>query len=635
MRFRTKLFIVLTLAVVTGTAWVTWEAARTARGEFEQEDRQRSDALVAQFQRELAERGQEIAIRVQGIADAEATLRMALELSRPDADPSLYVNDARGLADSHHLDFVELIGNDGTVLSSAQWPGRVGYKDEWVTQGQDWKDQGAFLRPVQLADNVELGLLAVRVVQVGTNNLYIVAGQRLDGAFLSTLAVPAGTRALLYRNLETAYVPTELGDNQGPVAEADRFEPLIQAVREQRHPLRRTIQLSADPASAESFALLPLTGRQKELLGVLLVGTSQRSAVAAAGRIRAAGVVIGGAGILFAFFLSWWASLRVTRPLGRLASGMREVAAGNWGPQIRARSRDEAGKAARAFNEMTRKLGELRQSLLQRERTAARREVAHRVEQELKDPLFPLQLTVQNLRHAREQTDERFDEIFFESLDTLSADIEALRASVARFSEFAKMPEPRLQPVNLNDAVRSTLKQFEPQFSAIGRPPITPELYLDENLPRVQADPDLLYRALETLVLRSLEAMPAGGTLTARTARQNGAVRIELSDTGTGLELEECERLFTPYYATRRHGADLGLATVQAAVQDHGGRFWAESAPGAGTTFHIELPIAPAATPRSESRRVPWPERRVSAAPKAETAEPPAESSITPTTGKY
>ncbi len=125
----------------------------------------------------------------------------------------------------------------------------------------------------------------------------------------------------------------------------------------------------------------------------------------------------------------------------------------------------------------------------------------------------------------------------------------------------------------------------------MGRPPITPELYLDENLPRPQADPILLRRALENLILNSLDAMPAGGTLTVRTSQHNGSVRLEVTDTGAGLTPEECARLFTPYYTSKRHGTGLGLAIVQSVVSDHGGKIEVESAPGAGATFRIELPV--------------------------------------------
>jgi signal transduction histidine kinase len=135
------------------------------------------------------------------------------------------------------------------------------------------------------------------------------------------------------------------------------------------------------------------------------------------------------------------------------------------------------------------------------------------------------------------------------------------------------------------------VKLFEPQLAPVGRPPITPELYLDESLPRPQADTVLLRRALENLILNSLDAMPAGGTLTIRTAHRPGMVRLEVTDTGQGLTPEECARLFTPYYTNKRHGTGLGLAIVQSVVSDHNGRIEVESAPGAGATFRIELPI--------------------------------------------
>jgi signal transduction histidine kinase len=128
-------------------------------------------------------------------------------------------------------------------------------------------------------------------------------------------------------------------------------------------------------------------------------------------------------------------------------------------------------------------------------------------------------------------------------------------------------------------------------MAPVGRPPITPEVYLDENLPRPHADPILLRRALENLILNSLDAMPTGGTLTVRTSQRSGVVRLQVTDTGEGLTPEECSRLFTPYYTTKRLGTGLGLAIVQSVVSDHGGKIEVQSAPGAGATFLIELPL--------------------------------------------
>jgi signal transduction histidine kinase len=166
-----------------------------------------------------------------------------------------------------------------------------------------------------------------------------------------------------------------------------------------------------------------------------------------------------------------------------------------------------------------------------------------------------------------------------------------LKAIVARFADFAKMPQPEFELVDLNEIARAVVRLFEPQFSTVGRPQITTEFSLDERLPRIEADPLLLHKVLENLIANALDAMPSGGALTVRTRRKSDVAELEISDTGAGLTSEERARLFTPYSTTKQHGTGLGLAIVQAVVTDHGGTVEAESAPGAGTTFRIALPL--------------------------------------------
>jgi hypothetical protein len=171
-----------------------------------------------------------------------------------------------------------------------------------------------------------------------------------------------------------------------------------------------------------------------------------------------------------------------------------------------------------------------------------------------------------------------------------------LREIATRFGDFAKMPAPRLQPVSFNEAVRAAVKAFEPRFGGIGRPPITPELFLDDSIARINADAGWLDKALDNLLQVSLEAMPAGGALTIRTLQKNDVVRLELSNTGAGLKAESATRMFTPYDIAKQGQAPtvagLGLATVLAIVNDHGGRVRVDSAPGAGTTFRVEFMAA-------------------------------------------
>jgi signal transduction histidine kinase len=224
---------------------------------------------------------------------------------------------------------------------------------------------------------------------------------------------------------------------------------------------------------------------------------------------------------------------------------------------------------------------------------AAWRELARRLAHELKNPLFPLQVTVENLMRAKEKSPEMFEEVFHESTSTLLAEINNLKTIIGRFSEFSKMPQPQRQPTQVNDVLRSVLRVFHAQLQENNR--ITVHTELADSLPEIQADPDLLHRALSNLVLNAIDAMPQGGDLTLRTTAFRAGefidrVAISVSDTGSGLTPEECERLFTPYYTTKQHGTGLGLAIVQSVVSDHGGKISVESTQEKGTTFRIELP---------------------------------------------
>jgi signal transduction histidine kinase len=116
---------------------------------------------------------------------------------------------------------------------------------------------------------------------------------------------------------------------------------------------------------------------------------------------------------------------------------------------------------------------------------------------------------------------------------------------------------------------------------------------LADALPEISADPDLLHRALQNLVLNAIDAMPQGGELAIRTGTLGDRIELSVSDTGSGLTQEECGRLFTPYYTTKQHGTGLGLAIVQSVVSDHGGKISVESTKEKGTTFRIELPCQP------------------------------------------
>jgi two-component system, NtrC family, nitrogen regulation sensor histidine kinase NtrY len=590
MSFRRKLLVVFALTVFLSVAAVAWLVSLITRRAFERSNEERTAALVAQFQHEFRRHSDDVVAKVDAIAASEAATRMAVGLSRSSTQQGGYLNEAGPTAESHQLDFLEFVEARGTIVSSAQSPAKFGYPESSLTNLPQLVTRPAFLKQEDSAQGAALGLFAVRATTIADKPLYVVGGKRLDKSSLAALELPTGMRAMLYQVTGTAFAPKLLIDASGTLKQPELLAPIIQETERQGHEVSGLIHWSSDPADDETMHAIPLGGADDKTLGILLIGSSRRPYVEVKRRIQSAAMLVGGVGILLAILLSSWAAARVTRPVEQLAAAAREVAAGNLGTQVEVASRDEVGELAEAFNRMTRELLEQKERLVQSERVAAWRELARRLAHELKNPLFPLQLTVENLIRAREQSPQVFDDIFRESSTTLLAEISNLKQIIARFSEFSKMPVPQLQKVQVNEVVRGVARLFQAQLESRNGETIEYELDLRDDLEPIAADPDLLHRALSNLVLNAMDAMPQGGTLSLRTWHHSDRVYIEVGDTGAGLTPEECGRLFTPYYTSKQHGTGLGLAIVQSVISDHGGTINVHSQPHQGTRFRIELP---------------------------------------------
>jgi signal transduction histidine kinase len=589
--FRRKLLLVFALTVFVSVAGVAWLVSLVTRRAFERSNEERTAALVAQFQREFRRHADDVVQRVDAIAASEATTRMALALNRTASQPGGYLNEAGPVAESHQLDFLEFVDARGIIVSSAQSPAKFGYPETALGNLSQLVTKPAFLKQEDLPEGAALGLFAVRSASVGDKPLYVIGGKRLDKNSLAALELPSGMRAMLYQVAGASFAPQMLINASGGTQQAEALAPLIQQVQRQGREFTQLMHWSSDPADDETFHAIPLNGADDKTLGILLVGSSRRPYVEVKRHIQSAAMLVGGAGIFLAILLSSWAAARVTRPMEQLATAAREVAAGNLDIEVEVTSRDEVGELAEAFNRMTRDLLEQKERLVQTERVAAWRELARRLAHELKNPLFPLQLTVENLIRAREQSPQMFEEIFHESSATLLAEISNLKQIIARFSEFSKMPQPQFQPLRVNELVQGAARLFQVQLESRNGAAIHCRLLLAEDLQPIAGDPELLHRAISNLVLNAMDAMPQGGTLTLRTRQNLDRVYIEVTDTGAGLTPEECERLFTPYYTSKQHGTGLGLAIVQSVISDHGGTISVQSQPGQGATFLIELPL--------------------------------------------
>lgn len=602
MSLRQKLLLLFSLTVAAAVAAVAWTVLVRIRSVFEQRDQEETALFVSQFQREFQHRSAEVAASVDRLAASEHARTMAFQIAQS-GDASPFLTDAQTMAQDAQLDFLEIVGPDGNVISSAQWPARFGYPEPAATNAA----QAAFLKSEDLPDGSSaLGLFAVRVV--GSGPVRLVGGARLDQRFLSDLPVAPGMEIGLYRdagatvdvNLASAtsgspqpiFDPTHLLGPTGPLPDAAHFQPLIAAALKSGQPASGIVATTTHREDSLNATAIPLSDAHGNVLAVLIVAIARRGMVEAQQQIRAIAYGVAAGGILLAIAFSLWITARVSRPIEQLAQAAEEVASGNWETRVPEQGGGELNVLARSFNHMTGELASQRERLIQSERVAAWRELARRLAHELKNPLFPLQLTVENLVRARALPAAEFDEVFRESTATLGTEIANLKTIIARFSDFSKMPRPELERIDARDAVKRARSLYENAAPTAAKVEFVVELPDAPLL--IDADPELLHRALSNLVLNAMDAMPDGGTVTLSAKATGDKVELRVADTGKGLTSEECERLFTPYYTTKQYGTGLGLAIVQSVVADHAGTIAVDSRPGGGTTFTITLPRAEA-----------------------------------------
>ena len=304
MSFRVKVMLAFTLTVAASVWMVAWLVSESLSRTFADRDRRRTALLVQQFKHEYERRGEELLQRVKAVAASQAVLSML------NAQDQSYVTEAEQLASEQRLNFLELLSKEGTILSSAEWPARFLYKEEWLGE-RNWGALSPFLRIEELPDGHALGLYALRTVSNESGFLTVIGGFRLDEQFLRALAVPEGMQVTLDRgNLVKGSIVTEM----------------------------------------------PLRGVDDKVLATVFIGQSIKELADLQEFIRRTAWIVGGAGVLLGGLLSLWASERVTRPVEQLAATVRRVAAGEWDARASVGSRDEIGQLAVDFNAMTEQL---------------------------------------------------------------------------------------------------------------------------------------------------------------------------------------------------------------------------------------------------------------------------------------
>jgi nitrogen fixation/metabolism regulation signal transduction histidine kinase len=293
---------------------------------------------------------------------------------------------------------------------------------------------------------------------------------------------------------------------------------------------------------------------------------------------------------LITILVSLVLSQRIISPIAHLEDATRRVAEGDFGFRILTRPRDELSALVDSFNGMISELERSRRKLLQAERITAWQEIAQRLAHEIRNPLTPIKLSAQRVLKKYDEQAVDFDKVLRPAVTSIITEVENLERMLREFSELAKLPVPKPAPVRLRDLLVEVTSVYKNLSSAV----LIDLSDVPEDL-MLNVDRDQMKRAFANLFTNAIQAMPGGGSLTARADRVKKAhtlfCRIAVSDTGTGIAEANLDSIFDPYFTTKKNGTGLGLAIVQRIVFDHKGNVWAESDGSTGTTFFIDLPI--------------------------------------------
>lgn len=252
-------------------------------------------------------------------------------------------------------------------------------------------------------------------------------------------------------------------------------------------------------------------------------------------------------------------------------------------------SDDEIGVLTTSYNDMLQKLEESKDALSQTEKQSAWREMAKQVAHEIKNPLTPMKLSVQQLQRTL-PSDEKTRGRIERALNSLTEQIDNISEIANSFSEFAKMPVPRSEVFDLVATVQSTAYLYTNNKNL--------DLTLDvpDVSILVKSDHQLINRVLTNLIINGIQAVPSDrkpliAIKVYRNDKEKFAI-IEVTDNGSGIPEDVGKKVFIPNFSTKIGGSGLGLAMAKRGIEHSGGNIWFETELGRGTTFFVDLPLA-------------------------------------------
>ena len=344
------------------------------------------------------------------------------------------------------------------------------------------------------------------------------------------------------------------------------------------------------------------TTREKPAVG-LIVAYSHERQVRWQRQLTITLLLSGIGGLALVYLISYIISRRMTRPIAILREGVSHIAAGDLDHRVKIQSRNEVGQLAEGFNQMARDLKQSMEERMAAERAATWRDAARQVAHEVKNPLFPIRLSVENLQQAKSNP-EVFEQIFSECTDTVIEEVDRIGKLIDEFHQFARMPKPQRKWSQLNDIVRTVLTLYtgrhipdleqENEVAPMSSEQVdsvlqdsTEKFWLEniskikvrtelDPLPLLLVDPEQITQALGNLLKNAIEAMPEGGLLKVKTHfTPNGSPSAHV------VTEEDDNNRYTPSRGQRenlvaseddnnRHAPKVINGTVSLEIQDTG-----------------------------------------------------------------
>ncbi|WP_421868994.1 ATP-binding protein [Marinoscillum sp.] len=271
---------------------------------------------------------------------------------------------------------------------------------------------------------------------------------------------------------------------------------------------------------------------------------------------------------------------QLVKPLKKIGDRISKTSLQEINQPIQYDAQDEIGSLVKEYNKMLLKLEESKEALAVSQKESAWKEIARQVAHEIKNPLTPMRLKVQQLMRSTDQSSREY-----QVYTSLLTQVDSLSSIADSFSEFAKMPAPKPEQLDLLSLVENTLNLYHGEDA---------DIYKEYELEQVTVliDPKIFSRTLTNIILNAIQSVQSGKPQIRISVRQLGAkVQLAIADNGKGISEDQKEKIFTPYFSTKSTGSGIGLAVAKKGIENAGGNIWFESEKGEGTTFFITLPV--------------------------------------------